>query len=249
LLEASLPAGPVRLSLRRGGLLSAAALIGAWVASFVWCVLTPSMSWPVGALLVALNTFLSTGLFITAHDAMHGLVLPGSSRGNAAVGQLALGLYAGFAYRPLRDAHLQHHRTPATAEDPDFHDGRRSGFWAWYACFLLRYVSLGQLVRMALMFNVLVHLLGLAPQRLLTFWVAPALLSTLQLFYFGTYRTHRLPPGGYTDVHRATSNDLPVWLSLLTCFHFGYHHEHHAHAGVPWWRLPTLRRRLLEEHQ
>jgi beta-carotene ketolase (CrtW type) len=245
--EAALPAGVVRLPFRWGGLLLASGLIGTWLASFAWCALAPSMPWPEGATLVILNTLLSTGLFITAHDAMHGLVLPDSPRVNAAVGQLALGLYAGFAYQPLREAHLQHHRAPATSEDPDFHDGRRSGFWAWYLRFLRRYVSLGQLVRVALMFNVLVHGVGLPPERLLLFWVAPALLSTVQLFYFGTYRTHRRPPGGYLDAHRATSNDLPAWLSLLTCFHFGYHHEHHVHAGVPWWRLPSLRGKRLED--
>ncbi|MFA9473554.1 MAG: fatty acid desaturase [Filomicrobium sp.] len=27
-------------------------------------------------------------------------------------------------------------------------------------------------------------------------------------------------------------------MSLLTCFHFGYHHEHHLQPDVPWWRLP-----------
>ena len=31
----------------------------------------------------------------------------------------------------------------------------------------------------------------------------------------------------YPDAHRARSNDMPTWLSLITCFHFGYHHEHH----------------------
>jgi beta-carotene ketolase (CrtW type) len=48
----------------------------------------------------------------------------------------------------------------------------------------------------------------------------------------GTYRPHRLPTGkngdtDYPDAHRARSNDMPTWLSLITCFHFGYHHEHH----------------------
>jgi beta-carotene ketolase (CrtW type) len=27
----------------------------------------------------------------------------------------------------------------------------------------------------------------------------------------------------FTDRHRARSNDYAWWLSLLTCFHFGYH--------------------------
>jgi len=78
--------------------------------------------------------------------------------------------------------------------------------------------------------------------NLLLFWVAPALLSTFQLFYFGTYLPHRLPAAGYDNMHRAVSSNYPVWLSLLTCFHFGYHLEHHVQPVVPWWRLPRLHR-------
>ncbi|HYD98464.1 MAG TPA: fatty acid desaturase, partial [Alphaproteobacteria bacterium] len=32
-------------------------------------------------------------------------------------------------------------------------------------------------------------------------------------------------------------------VSLLTCYHFGHHHEHHLRPDVPWWRLPSLRPR------
>jgi beta-carotene ketolase (CrtW type) len=223
------------------GLLVAGAVVASWLLSVGLGLSAPDLGWPQGLLLVALSTFLSTGLFITAHDAMHGLVLPGSSWVNHAVGQLALGLYAGFAFEPLRRSHGRHHQAPASAEDPDFHDGRRTGFGPWYLHFMRHYLSLGQVLRMAVGFNLLAHLGGISQLRLLAFWVAPALLSTVQLFYFGTYRPHRLPEGGYRDAHRATSNDFPVWLSFLTCFHFGYHHEHHANPAVPWWGLPGQR--------
>ena len=37
-----------------------------------------------------------------------------------------------------------------------------------------------------------------------------------------------------------------AWLaSLLTCFHFGMHHEHHLSPNTPWWRLPEARREAL----
>jgi beta-carotene ketolase (CrtW type) len=39
---------------------------------------------------VALQTWLSTGLFITAHDAMHGTLAPGRPHWNRAVGGLCL---------------------------------------------------------------------------------------------------------------------------------------------------------------
>jgi hypothetical protein len=42
-------------------------------------------------------------------------------------------------------------------------------------------------------------------------------------------------------VHNARSSSMPIWLSLLTCYHFGYHWEHHEYPYVPWcacgWRL------------
>jgi len=46
---------------------------------------------------------------------------------------------------------------------------------------------------------------------------------------------------GDDDPHHALSSNFPPWLSLLTCYHFGYHREHHEAPGVPWWRLPELR--------
>jgi beta-carotene/zeaxanthin 4-ketolase len=83
--------------------------------------------------------------------------------------------------------------------------------------------------------------LGAQLANVLLFWALPALLSALQLFTFGTYLPHRPAPPGFADRHNARSNDYPWLVSLLTCFHFGYHHEHHLSPGTPWWRLPTLR--------
>jgi beta-carotene/zeaxanthin 4-ketolase len=87
-----------------------------------------------------------------------------------------------------------------------------------------------------------VFLLGVNITNGIIFWILPAILSSLQLFVFGTYLPHRPGPAGFDDRHNARSNDYPAWLSLLTCFHFGYHHEHHLRPGEPWWRLPAVRR-------
>ncbi|MBN1543355.1 fatty acid desaturase, partial [candidate division KSB1 bacterium] len=188
---------------------------------------------------------LYTGLFITAHDAMHGGVAPGCYRLNRWIGWLAVRCYAFFSYSLLLSRHSDHHRYPASDKDPDYHDGRHRGFWSWYLRFMHTYLRVGQIVGMAIVFNVLLHLLGVPIGNLLLFWVAPALLSTVQLFYFGTYLPHREPPGGYDNPHRARSNDYPVWLSFLTCYHFGYHREHHEAPYVPWWRLSAQRQKSL----
>ncbi len=217
------------------GSLVAVFVIVSWAsAQAAW--LAFDLPWGWAPAIVLLQTFLHTGLFITAHDAMHGTVAPGHARWNHLLGRVAVGLYAAFPYGTLLPAHHAHHRAPATPDDPDFHRGH-PGFWGWYRDFLGGYLSWPQFLAMAAVYNVLVHLVGVPEPRVIVYWVTPALLSTLQLFYFGTWRPHRTPPGGHTDHHRATSETWPAWAMFLTCWNFGLHHEHHARPGVPWWRL------------
>lgn len=226
----------------KGGL-AAATIIGAWGTTLV-VLLSSDLNlqglwWALPALL--LQTFLYTGLFITAHDSMHGTVTPDYPRLNRVVGWAAVILYALFSFRKLRTLHWEHHRHPASQHDPDYHDGEHSGFWSWYLHFMKGYLSVGQILGMALVFNIMQHLLGVPVVNLLCFWVAPALLSTVQLFYFGTYLPHREPDGGYEDHHRAQTKDFHPAISFLTCYHFGYHWEHHERPDLPWWALPRFR--------
>ena len=228
------------------GVAVAAMIITLWASAQVaWLALPWSGAWwALAPLAVLAQTFLHTGLFITAHDAMHGTVCWTDRRLNDAVGALCVRLYAMFSFKKLLAAHRLHHQHPASADDPDYHDGEHEGFARWYLAFLMRYVSWRQLALMALVFNVLAHGVGVPEPRLLALWVLPSVLSTVQLFYFGTYLPHREPRGGYPvdEPHRARSNDYPVWWSFLTCYHFGYHLEHHERPGVPWWRLPRVYR-------
>lgn len=228
------------------GIVPAVLIIGAWVASLVGllgCTTldgVEDLAWAIPA--VGWMTFLSTGLFITAHDAMHGTVSPGSKPTNDILGTVAVALYALFSYRKLVRKHGEHHDHPGQpGDDPDYHDGEHRGFIRWYLHFALGYVGWLQIVGMAIVFNILSHVVGIPEPNLLAFWVAPALLSTLQLFYFGTYLPHREPHAA-GDPHKARSNEYPPWLSFLTCYHFGYHHEHHEQPWVAWWRLPAARR-------
>ncbi len=225
------------------GLALAFALLSLWLASLIWLLSADLNHFSLAFIPVAflLQTFLYTGLFITAHDAMHGTVAPGYPALNRAIGSVAIVLYALFDYRHLQAKHFEHHRHPAREGDPDYHDGRHTGFMRWYAHFMLGYMSWRQIVGMAIAFNILHHLAGIPLSNLLLFWVAPALLSTAQLFYFGTYLPHRQPAEGYGNPHHARSSNYSAVLSFLACYHFGYHYEHHDHPSVPWWRLPSLR--------
>lgn len=221
------------------GVAIALAVVGAWLAvELAGLFLLPLQ----GALALApLATFLYVGLFITAHDALHGSVATRHPRLNRWVSRVALWLYAAFDERALRAAHARHHASPAAEGDPDYARGER--YLPWLAAFAFRYVSLRQLALLALEGNVLIHLCGVRPAQLVAVWIAPAVASAVQLFTFGTYLPHRTPPGGHRDAHRARSLALPSLLSFLTCWHFGgCHHQHHQDPSLPWWRLDAQRK-------
>lgn len=190
-------------------------------------------------LLVAVLCWLNVGLFIVAHDAMHGSLAPMRPRLNRAIGRLTLLLYAGFSYDRLLPKHLAHHRRPGTADDPDFFARSPDRFRPWFIAFMGRYFGWREFAALSVLFWTYLLLLGTSPIRLLVFWALPSIVSAVQLFYFGTYRPHRRESEPFADQHRARSSGYSWLLSLLTCFHFGYHHEHHAAPSVPWWRLPS----------
>ena len=225
------------------GLITGLSLLSAWTLTTAAAVLhgAPALrDLPWAVPLMLLLTWLSTGVFITAHEAMHGLLAPKHPRLNDAVGAVALRVYALFDFSTMRRAHMQHHQHPGqVALDPDFHDGEHRTYLRWYLHFFTTYTRWPQLLGMMLVFDTLAFIVGLPWQALLCFWVVPVLASTHQLFYFGTYLPHR--NANPTDPHRARSVALPPWLSLLACFHFGYHREHHQSPSVPWWKLPSER--------
>lgn len=225
----------------------AAAIIGSWCGLHVYSVFLFNLSpetWPLAVCLILLNTWLSVGLFIVAHDCMHGSLVPLHPSINRAVGSICLTLYAGFSFDELNRKHHLHHRHSGTLDDPDFHERESSGYLRWFSKFLSEYFGWQQFVHMTIRFLIYVYVLGASAENALLLWWIPALLSALQLFTFGTYLPHRPKHQPFSDQHRARSNDYSSMVSLLTCFHFGYHHEHHLNPKLPWWRLPKTRRVL-----
>jgi beta-carotene ketolase (CrtW type) len=227
------------------GLSLAAIIVGGWLAIHFGAIFLVDWSrpnaWVVGPFIIAVQTWLSVGLFIVAHDAMHGSLIPGRNDLNTWIGRVLVGIYAGFAYDKLYESHHDHHRHAGTEDDPDFDPDHPSSFWPWYLRFFRTYFGwreFGLLTIVVVLYAVILQ--GRWPNILL-FWALPAILSSLQLFYFGTYRPHRIDEMPFADRHNARSNEFPWLLSLITCFHFGYHHEHHDKPGVPWWRLPETR--------
>lgn len=221
------------------GTLIAIVIIVLWgTGLFTGLVLTDPLQQPLMLLAyLPLQTWLFTGLFITAHDAMHGTVSP-SKKVNNTLGYLAAFLYAGMWYPKLLAKHKLHHTHSGTAGDPDYHTGSQH-FLIWWYQFMLQYLTVWQLLIMALLFNI--GLIWFSEAELLVLWVTPAIASTFQLFYFGTYQPHRLPHDEAMMPHRARSQPRRHWFAFLTCYFFGYHFEHHASPRTPWWQLHTIR--------
>ena len=200
-----------------------------------------SATWPLAVPLVLLQTWLSTGLFITAHDCMHGSFAPGRPQRNRLVGRISLMMYAAIDYDRMLPNHFAHHRHVGTAEDPDFDAANPTRAVPWLRHFFGGYYTHWQLARIVLILSAY-QLLGATLLNCLVFWAVPALLALLQLFYFGTFLPHRHDHEPFADRHNARSNGMSPLLSVLTCFNFGgYHHEHHLHPHVPWWALPHTR--------
>jgi beta-carotene ketolase (CrtW type) len=215
------------------GIFVALGIIAAWAGLLLFLLSTYPINWysPFTYLFVLLQTHLYTGLFITAHDAMHGTVSPIRSL-NKRIGQLSALLFAFNSYNKLFPKHHEHHRFVATDKDPDYHSSQN--FFVWYFSFLKQYVVWWQIVAMAITYNLLKFVF--AQENVILFWIVPSLLATLQLFYFGTYLPHRGEHSG-KDRHKSGSQSKNHLLAFLSCYFFGYHWEHHNYPTTPWWQL------------
>ena len=216
------------------GVFAAIFVISAWLISIVLL-----MNWefrfdnPLTYIMILVQMHLYTGLFITAHDAMHGTVSHNRPANNA-IGQICTFLYACFPFKKLYKKHHEHHDHVHTEKDPDYHNG---SFLMWYFKFITEYITWWQIVLMAIIFNILK--LWIAEANLLFFWVLPSLFSTLQLFYFGTWLPHH---GEHENRFQSRSQRKNHFYAFITCYFFGYHYEHHDSPGTPWWGLWKMKK-------
>lgn len=226
------------------GLTLATVIAGSWLAIHFYALFVFELSLatvPSALVLAVVQCWLSVGVFIVSHDAIHGSLAPGRERLNAAVGAVLLFLYAGFRWGLVSRAHHTHHALSGHAGDPDFDEHHPDRFWPWYATFFRRYFGWQSLLFVHVVVGIYWIGFGVPMAQIVLLYGAPALLSSLQLFYFGTYRPHRHREA-FVDEHKARSDGFGTFTSLVTCFHFGYHLEHHHRPDVPWWALPAARR-------
>jgi beta-carotene ketolase (CrtW type) len=218
------------------GLFWAFAILTLWIAHLSYVLINPlDFQSPWTYVHVLIQTHLYTGLFITSHDAIHGVVSPGNSKLNHGIGWVCATLFAFNNYAVLRKKHHWHHDHVNTEKDPDVHQGN---FFIWWFKFMWQYVTWQQVLAMAVTYNVLK--LWLPMENLIVYWEVPAIMSTLQLFYFGTYLPHR---GEHDPTNKTQSRSQKrnhVW-AFISCYFFGYHYEHHAHPYLAWWKLPEAK--------
>jgi beta-carotene ketolase (CrtW type) len=222
------------------GVIIACAILGIWAISLLTLLSIDALKLPIAVRLAAIvwQTFLYTGLFITAHDAMHGAVAPRNPKLNNFLGSLSLILYALFSFKSLVRTHWQHHQNPASELDPDYHNGRTTNPISWYFQFMNRYWSWIRFFYLVCTYHVIRLAFGVHSENLTWFWLIPAIASSGQLFFFGTYLPHREPEGGYKNESRAQNSGWSTFWSFISCYHFGYHEEHHDKPHLPWWKLP-----------
>jgi len=187
---------------------------------------------------ILIQTWLFTGLFITGHDAMHGTVSRVKWLNNG-LGFVITLLYAGLWYPTLVKKHHLHHKHSGTTDDPDY-SAANQNFLYWWFSFMKQYLTWWQFIIMAVLFNI--GLIFFDELQLIVLWIVPAMASTFQLFYFGTYLPHRLPHNHNMDPHNARSLKRNHLWAMISCYFFGYHYEHHASPHTPWWKLYSIKK-------
>ncbi len=224
------------------GIIIAVIIVALWAISLISLLRLNLDQIPAPAIALAMlwQTFLYTGLFITGHDAMHGLVYPANLKLNHGIGKVTVFIFGLFLYQTLLKKHQLHHRYPGTKKDPDYYDYPEQNVLIWYGNFMKSYWTWQQLLGFFLIFNLLKYGCQITALNLFLFWVLPPLLSSFQLFYFGTFLPHRKLEEEHTNQHNARTIAFPLFWSFLSCYHFGYHHEHHEFPNVPWWQLPLV---------
>jgi fatty acid desaturase len=199
-------------------------------------------------------------LLILGHEGTHRMI----SRHrvlNELAGGFALAL-AGISNTAHRAFHLKHHRQPHTAADPEFQLFERvaPGVPGWAYLLIpaaaaagidhyglrhrrLRAAVARELLAVALLHAALAWALG--GWGYLLFVIAPGFTG---LFCATVLRSicehHAVPEGGAWENARSVATGRVVeffWSNV------NYHLEHHLYPGVPYHRLPELRRLLRPE--
>lgn len=227
------------------GIIISISIIILWIANLIYSLTFVEFSFTSFRFYFhfIIQIFLFTGLFITGHDAMHNSISKNRNI-NKLIGYLSTFLFAGLSFKKLVDNHKKHHAYAGTVNDPDYSSKYQNPL-LWFIIFFSRYISIQQILIMAILFNILKYFYN--ESSVFMFWVIPALLSTFQLFYFGTYIPHRLPHTENMNPYNSRTLKKNHFIAFITCYFFGYHYEHHYNQNVPWWKLYKIKEQLISE--
>lgn len=220
------------------GLIISIIILIAWIVHFSYSLFYLDVNFK--SLITYLNILIQalyTGQFITAHNAMHKTVSKNKFVNNF-IGTVSTLLYAGMSFCKLKKNHFEHHKNPGCDTDPDFFI-KSQNFFLWLATFMIRYTSFQQIVIMGIAYNILK--IWVNEINFWFYWIIPAFLSSLQLFYFGTYLPHRKPHTNEINPHKARTQKKNHLWAMISCYFFGYHYEHHEKPHVLWWKLYLMK--------
>lgn len=220
-------------------LIIACVILSLWLINLISSLTLESRSIPLIVFQTYLQSLLFVGIFVTSHDSMHGLIEPYSKKWNRRIGVLCSFLFAGFRYSFLKKNHLKHHLMPAQPGDPDYTNKKTESFFGWLLSFMKYYFSLREFLILHIHVGLVFWIGGFEIWKIFVCFAIPSWVASLQLFYFGTYLPHRGFKQKSSDKHNSRSNEYNTIISFFTCFHFGYHNEHHKYPYLAWWRLPS----------
>ena len=215
--------------------------------------------WIVGCAYL-LGAFVNHALYVLIHECTHNLVCRGSAANRclAIACDWALAFPSAMAFRTY---HLLHHQHLGDYElDPDIvcHvEGRLVQNSVWRKTLWVAFLGVSQALRPLKLKNVssvdrwmVANVLLVAAVDLAVYsaWGLRALVY-LALPTFFSLGLH--PVGGrWLQEHYETTAGQETYSYYgplnKTCFNMGYHNEHHDFVGVPWNKLPTLKRRAPE---
>lgn len=211
-------------------------------------------------------------LGVMAHDGAHGLLLRNRAW-NDAVAQIFLAWPLFMAFGAYREIHVLHHRHLNTAEDPDWARNRpdrlETGPGGWeFARIMLglngdqkslldvlrsgegaaRRRSRLEALRWPLAAGVVVGFLAAGRlDALVLYWLVPLFtwfLWTMRLK--GTAEHFAVENRAGANASRTVIASFPERL-LIAPKNVHYHVEHHLYPATPFYRLPELHRRLMQQ--
>ena len=236
--------------------------LGLWIGAAALALWIDN-AWTTIVIAVFIGAFPLHDLLIHGHEATHDLASRRSWL-NDSLGWFTLAL-TGISLTAHREFHLEHHRAPHCARDPEFQlfDRVVKGVPGW-AYLLIPFAAAagidsypfraGALLRVRA--RVLLELLGAAalhaallalagPRAYLWFVVTPMLTGLMAATVLRSVCEHHAVPEGSAWTNARSVESGPV-LSFLWS-NVNHHLEHHLFPAVPYHELPALRRLLAEE--